>query len=283
VIDWLYNLPIAWMALVVFGGAYLSAGVIYWVVTAMAVGERARAFKGISPGMLPPLGILFGLMVGFIAAQVWSDVERAKAAVNREASALRAVIFLAGSFPGEPEARLHALVRRHITEAVTQEWPAMARGRATLAIAPPAMAEALRLILSLTPRGEGQAIAQREMVASLENALDARRQRILISQSSVNWVKWTGLLLQAICTLVAIAMVHSDNRTTAVLALGIFATGVAVSVLLIASHNRPFTGEISVRPEVLLQVMPEEGTSMGAPKDAGRTNSINPGSDERFF
>ena len=29
---------------------------------------------------------------------------------------------------------------------------------------------------------------------------------------------------------------------------GIFATGVAVSVLLIASHDRPFSGEISVKP-----------------------------------
>lgn len=264
-IDWLHNLPVAWMALVVFGGTYLSAGVIYWVVTALAVGARARAFKGISPGMLPPLGIIFGLLVAFVAAQVWSDVERAKTAVNREASALRAVILLSGSFPGEPETRLHALVRRHITEAVTQEWPTMARQRATLTIAPPALAEALQLTLALTPRGEGQAAAQREMAASLQNALDARRQRIMISQSSVNWVKWTGLLLQAVCTLLAIAMVHSDNRLAAALAMALFATGVAVSLVLIASHNRPFTGEISVGPEVLLQVMPEEGTSARSP------------------
>ena len=39
--------------------------------------------------------------------------------MNREASALRAVVLLADSFPGEPATRLHALVRRHITEAVT--------------------------------------------------------------------------------------------------------------------------------------------------------------------
>jgi hypothetical protein len=32
---------------------------------------------------------------------------------------------------------------------------------------------------------------------------------------------------------------------------------VAVSVLLIATHNRPFNGEISVGPDALLQVLPE--------------------------
>jgi hypothetical protein len=46
-----------------------------------------------------------------------------------------------------------------------------------------------------------------------------------------------------------------------VLALGLVATGVAVAVLLIATHNRPFTGEISVGPGPLLQVLPEEKTS----------------------
>src|SRR5262245_37481769 len=44
-----------------------------------------------------------------------------------------------------------------------------------------------------------------------------------ISQSGVNWVKWTGLLLQAACTLVAVAMVHSDNGRATAIALGIFA------------------------------------------------------------
>ena len=90
--------------------------------------------------------------------------------------------------------------------------------------------------------------AQREIVASLQGALDARRQRIVIGQSTVNSVKWAGLLLQALCTLFA-ALVHSDNRTTCAIALMLFATGIALSVLLIASHNRPFTGHISVGPD----------------------------------
>ena len=178
--------------------------------------------------------------------------------MNREASALRAIVLLAASFPGEPETRLRALVHRHIEDAVTQEWPAMARRRATLTMTPVALAEALQVSLALTPRGDGQVAAQREILAAVQNAFDARRQRILVSQSTVNWVKWTALLVQAVCTLLAVAMVHSDNRASAAFAMGLFATGVAVSVVLISSHDRPFTGELSVTPDVLLQVLPEE-------------------------
>jgi hypothetical protein len=91
-VDWLQNLPVTWMAFVMLGRVYLSAGVIYWTVATLAVGERAHAFKDISPSMLSPLGTIFALLVAFVAAEVWSDFDRAKTALNREASALRALI-----------------------------------------------------------------------------------------------------------------------------------------------------------------------------------------------
>ena len=71
-------------------------------------------------------------------------------------------------------------------------------------------------------------------------------------------------MLQALCTLIAIVMVHSDNRLTCGIALTLFATGIALSLLLIAAYSRPFTGEISVGPELLKQVIASEamvGTS----------------------
>ena len=115
--DWLLNLPLPWMALVVFAATYLYPGSVYLVVTKLAVNERARAFKAVSPGMLPPLGILFALLVGFIAVEVWGNFDKAKVAVTSEASALRAVVLLAGTFP-EEKARIDALINRHIEEAV---------------------------------------------------------------------------------------------------------------------------------------------------------------------
>jgi len=178
-------------------------------------------------------------------------------AVEREASAIRAVVLLANSFPGEPETKIRNLLQRHVDEAVSTEWPAMAKQAATLKVAAPALSEALRLVLALTPQSEGQTLARNEMVRELENAMDARRERINLSRSTVNWVKWTCMFAQAVCALVAIAMIHCENRVAAAIAMGIFATGVAVSGLLIASHDRPFSGDIHIPPDVLLQVRPE--------------------------
>ena len=245
------------LTIVVFALTFLAATLIYIGVMALAVGKRGEAFKAFSPGMLPPMGLLFALIVGFLAAQVWSDAGRAQEAVNREASALRSIALLAHAFPGEPEARIDALLRRQIREAVDEEWPAMAHQRATLTVIPAPLADALQLAVSLSPHTEGQKTAQHEMVSSLQSAFDARRQRILVSESSVNWVKWSGVILVALLTLIAIAFVHSDNRLTAALAMGLFSAAVAASLMLIAAHQHPFSGQFAVRPDPLIEVMPQ--------------------------
>src|SRR5262245_25903966 len=171
--DWLQDLPVKWMALWIFAITYSVAGGIFAAVMALSAGGRASRFKGFSPGMLPPLGIIFGLFVAFIAAEIWEDIDHAHAAINREASALRTVVLLAAAFPGEPEVRLRDLTARHIDEAVSHEWPQMAQHSATLRVVPTFLGEALRTALALSPRGEGQISAQREIVGALEVALDA--------------------------------------------------------------------------------------------------------------
>jgi hypothetical protein len=211
--EWFLNLSIPWMAFVVFAATYVVAACVYLVVVRLAVDDRrARAFKAFSPGMLPPLGIIFGLLVGFVAVQVWNDFDKAKLAVATEASSLRAVVLLGETLPAEQRMHLRTLINSHIEEAVNRECPAMAHQRLKLATLPAAMVEALQLTVSLKPQDESQRIAQREMVSALHRAADARRQRIILSQSTVGPVKWAAILLQGLCALIAIAMVHSDNR-----------------------------------------------------------------------
>ena len=255
--DWLHELPILWMGSIVFGITYLVTAAICAVVYGLTNGERGRHWlKGSSAGMLPPVGILFGLFVAFTAAQGWSQNERAAAAVDREASALRAVLVYSAALPQEQRARLRDLIAGYIAKAVDVEWPHMAERSATLAINPQKLSTALELVLSETPSGRSQEIAQREIVANMGVALDARRTRILISDEHVNIIKWSALLLQAVCALLTIACVHSDTRIAGGVMITIFATGIAASVLVVLAHDRPFVGQFKIGPDPLLQVMP---------------------------
>jgi hypothetical protein len=254
--DWFYQLPVSWMTVVIFAVTYgVSAG-IWLTIRALVARHGAARFSRIAAGILSPLGTTFGFLVGFLAVQVWNDSNRAHEAVLHEAGALRTSVILASNLPTQEQARIDDLITRHIQNCVSREWPAMADQQANLSAMPTALADAIHVALEETPANEAQAIGERELVRSLEDAFEARRERIVISHESINWVKWATLAVQALLLLVTIGMVQCEHPDTGAIAMGIFATAAATSALLIASHARPFTGEISVSPQVLLDVMP---------------------------
>jgi hypothetical protein len=151
---------------------------------------------------------------------------------------------------------MRALIRRQIQTAVTDEWPAMEEQRASLTAISVPLSDALRLALGLQPRSGAEAVARREIVASLEDALDARRQRIIVSDSSINAVKWLGLLALATLALIAIALVHCGNRTSARIAMALFAVAVAAVITMLVSQDQPFSGQLGLDPDLLQEVLP---------------------------
>jgi len=253
---WLHDLPVAWIAVVAVAAVALLVAAIYVIAMRLAVGGRGEAMRSVSPGLLPPLGIVFALIVGFLAAGVWGDSDKAKDAVSSEASALRSVVLLSDQLPPATATRMRLLVRRHIQDAVRREWPAMEKQDASLAAVPVPLVQAQNLALAFRPRDPGEVDAQRELVAALQKALDARRQRIIVSGSGVNGVKWGGLLALATLMLIAVACVHSGNRMTALLAMSLFAAAVVVVVVMLLAQDEPFTGHLGQKPDLLEQVIP---------------------------
>lgn len=253
-----YHLPVVGMAVVVFLVTASAALAIQAVVMRLAGDHRIRWLRALSPITVTPLSMLFGLIVSFLAAQVWTESDRAHAAVTREAMALRSIVVVAGGLPEPAATSLRSLVRHYVDEVVRKEWPAMANRSAAFDLVTAAEDEAFQIALSIRPDTAAHAVAQREIVASLRKALDARQERIVISRSTINWIKWTVVAVLAFLLLLTVAVVHGENRAAALTALTILAVAVTAAAVLIASHSRPFTGQISVGPELLLQVIPKE-------------------------
>ena len=62
---------------------------------------------------------------------------------------------MSATFPGDIEARFRALIRDHIEDTATKEWPTLAHRSASLRFTPPNLAKALQLTLTLGPEAEG--------------------------------------------------------------------------------------------------------------------------------
>ena len=256
---WLTGQSIAAIAVIVFGAWYLLSALIVAGVAIMAHRGFGSTFKAALPVTLTPIAVAYALLVGFLAADVWPIFDRARSAVGMEASKLREAVIVADALPEGPRAMLRSRVREHIDAVVTREWPAMADRRQTLKDTPAALHAALVDLLSMNPSPGGQQLAQQRAVAAIEDALDARRERIFLSQTTLGMTKVFVLVLLASLVLVTIAMMHVDNRSAQVITVAIFATAAAAIMLAIFVYDRPFGGGgISLAPTALLDVRPEQ-------------------------
>lgn len=258
--DWFFGLPVFAMALAVFAVTYLLAAIIFVVVTRLAVGDRVKIFKALTPAMLSPLGAVFALLLVFSAEPVWTNYNHAKQAIAAEASGLRDALILAKNLPADTQTHLYGLIGAYVGMATKNEWPAMASNRIqllthTVCGCSEELVVALQYMRGLKPQDEGQRVTQRDIVDALQKVRTARRERILISEDEEGDLRFAGLIVIGLCLLTWIALVHSDNRRACAIALALFATVIAMSSLLIVSYTNPFSGGHALSPRILEEIM----------------------------
>ena len=90
----------------------------------------------------------------------------------------------------------------------------------------------------------------------LEQALESRRNRILISQLQIAPIQWAVIVVLTILILMTIAMIHIDNREAMVATMFIFSTAVAVCLTLLMVYDRPFaSGGVTMQPTLFQETV----------------------------
>jgi Protein of unknown function (DUF4239) len=138
------------IALVVFGLAYVFAAVVFVLVT-NAPERCTHHFRQLSPVTVTSMAVVLGVLLGFVAARVWANFDRALGYVGREASALAEVLVLADSLPSDVKASLRNAVAAHVKAVEEEEWPAMARRETIARHSPHALTHAVAAILASRP------------------------------------------------------------------------------------------------------------------------------------
>jgi len=245
------------IALVVFGACYMLTAAIFCLAAILSRRAVAKDLKEVAP-VLTPLCIILGLLIGFLAAHVWANLDRANQYVGQEAGALRETILLTDALPSDVRTGVRQAVKKHIDFIESKEWPAMASGSANLHSVAVGLAEAMTALLSFTPVQSNQQLAQQRALAAIEQALEARRNRVLLSEAEIAPLQWIVIIGLAVLILVTLAMVLIQERLAMAIAMFIYSTGIAVCLVLLMSYDRPFgTGGFVVQPTVLRDILPD--------------------------
>lgn len=244
------------ITLLVLSGCYMLTATIICLVATLSRG--AVDLRAVAPVTLTPLGVILGLLLAFLASRVWTNLDRAGEYVGQEAGALRETVLLADSLPQEVRTSVRQAIRRHLHLIESEEWPAMAHQQLSMHSIPVGLAEALTAVLSFAPTQANQQLAQERAVVAIEHALEARRNRVRLSQAEIAPMQWIVIVVLAVLILVTIALIHIASRLAMLITMFIFSTAIAVCLVLLMVYDRPFgPGGFVIQPTVLRDVMPD--------------------------
>ena len=152
---------------------------------------------------------------------------------------------------------MQGAVAAHIKSVEEDEWPAMARRDAIQAHSPRALIGAIAAILAFTPERAGEQLAQNRALAALETALEARRNRIMLSGVTLDRTQW-WVIMGLFCLVIAtVAMVHADSPFSNAIALFLVASAAATSFVLLLAYDHPLNalGGAFVKPTLLRDIV----------------------------
>jgi Protein of unknown function (DUF4239) len=212
-----------------------------------------QSFRGIVAPYFNGIVVIFAILVGFLANDVWDRNRHAAASVRGEAANLISLHDLAAA-SGLQKLEIDRGIRAYVSAVVEKEWPSMAHGEAA-PDAEIAQDNLLETVADLEAEPTYGAAFGRVMLDTALKIREARGERLRLSGDYSEGFKWAGVLLLGLIAQVSIAAVHLERARPQIAAMVIFTSGVVVLLGLIAAHELPFGPPLSISPEPLAKLL----------------------------
>ena len=240
------------LALIAVLGTLLGVLLIHWFAQHSRWAGWVRSLEGVAPPFINIVGVLFALTLAFLANDTWSAHDRAMGAVYREADALRSIVALTEPLSAPLAARVRAAVGDY-AQASADEWIQLARRAEGAEVG----RQADRLLTLLASREVESAVGGTVQALMLRKAADARAdrdQRVALSKTHVNPLKWAGMAFLGFLTLLSVAAVHVDRPRAAMVGVVLFALAAAPTAAIVLVQGNPFQQPTAVTAQPIAAV-----------------------------
>lgn len=241
-----------------FAACVLFVGLIALVALGMMSMLRRAWPPGLhAPNMVNTMlsGILLptGMVIAFVAADIWQQDAKGHVAVEHEASAVVDVLRIAKFLPGDRRESVTGLIDDYIREVVENEWPFMATGRWSLVAEDQLEALIIASVeLEASTDQLGLRRAAEELRRYAQNIERARDDRLLIARSpGIMSAKGAVVLMLLFVAACVLCELHLSQRRPLVLSMLLFSLSFGATLYLIVSFDRPFMGTNQIQPESL--------------------------------
>jgi hypothetical protein len=206
---------------------------------------------------LQTVGTIYAVLLAFVVFVVWNQYNEARGHVEAEANEVSDLFRTVHGFPEPHRGRTRSLLAEYVRTVVAEEWPAMARGRASRHAA--ALLEELWLVLeSSEPGSNREQLLYQEALSRYNDLRDHRTCRLLSSRIRLPFSMWLLLLVGAVLTVGSMGLFGLERPLPHVLMAASLGGLVCFVLFVIYDLDNPFWGDWCVSSAPIATALPEE-------------------------
>ncbi|WP_210493750.1 DUF4239 domain-containing protein [Microvirga antarctica] len=243
--EWL-DLPIWGIFAALALGFGLSGALIHWLSFGRLGQPHAVKLVGVVAPFFSSVAILFALLTGFLANDVWDRNRVANRAILAERDGLLAVHAMSVAVVSDMS-EIRAAAQAYARSLVEDEWPLMRDQESSVKADEQLLALLARVSDPKMAAAAGQA-AQGALLDTVLKLRGSRYDRLAMSGDRTDRTKWTAVLILGLITQIAIGVVHLERPKAQLTALSIFSLAAIITLGLVAIRERPFDGELRFSP-----------------------------------
>jgi hypothetical protein len=198
--------------------------------------------------MVQGVMVFYGLAVALIAVSVWQTYSDVSKTVSAEASALNGLYRDVTSYPVPIRQELQRELREYVDQVIHQAWPLQQRG-----IIPSAgiehMSRFQAVLDKFEPSSEGQKLLHGETLRAYNQLIQARRLRLDAVTTGLPVVMWLLIILGAGVSLTGTFFFKVDDARLHGILVTLLAVFMGMVIVMILALDRPFRGDLGVRPD----------------------------------
>jgi hypothetical protein len=257
-VDWIYSVP-NWLLFVACCGTTLSFSLVGLLLLRPWVRKHVRdsaEHNDLVSYYLGVSGVIYGILLGLVAAGVWSNSQTLAGQVDTEATITAALYQDMATYPPAARRRYEQELKNYVRSVIEQDWPLHHQGKV-----PQASSAVLRAFkndfLAFVPPNPRLQIVHQQAINQVNELLLAHRLRLRGNQANLPALLWWVLILGAAIN-VAISWFFVAADLTHQLAITcLIALLLGALLFLTAAMDNPFRGDFSVDASAFESVLYE--------------------------
>jgi len=208
--------------------------------------EMLRRHNDVAGFLFSAVGVLYAVVLGFVVVVVWQKYDETVQNVQNEVDAVGNLYHSVDGFSQPARSDIRKDLMQYSKTVVLVEWPAIARNQAVPEDADGVLEDAGYRVNTFAPTNFKESSAQQASIANMQRLYDARRQRLIHSDSAVPAILWFALIAGALAMVAFCYIFGVENRSAQLMMTAILVGLIGILFVVIAEFSTPFSGSVMI-------------------------------------